>query len=82
VIGVTARQARLFAALAPAMPQVVDRAFLIKKIWAGQRIPEFAEQILGALVRDSAVAAASIGLSINSVRGVGVALQAKESGHA
>lgn len=75
VIEVSPRQARLVACLARAMPQPVDRKFIAGKVWAGQRVPEASDTIISNLVQPIVAPLAAMGLTLKTVRGVGVALQ-------
>lgn len=75
VIEVTPRQARLVACLARAMPQPVDRKFIAGKVWAGSRVPDFYEQIISQVFTPIVAPLAEIGLTLKTVRGVGLSLQ-------
>jgi hypothetical protein len=75
VIEVTPRQGRLVACLARAMPQPVDRKFIAGKVWEGARIPEAHETIISNLIAPIITPLAGMGLTLKTVRGVGLSLQ-------
>jgi hypothetical protein len=73
---ITARQAQLLALLVRASPQPVGREFLIPRLWRSP--PTFASQMLSQRVGDCGSAAAAVGLTLRTVRGVGIALAPQE----
>lgn len=75
VIEVQPRAGRLIACLARAMPHPVDRKFIAGRIWAGTRIPEAADTAITNIMAPIVAPLAGIGLTLKTVRGVGVALQ-------
>ncbi len=68
------RQAKAAAALAKASPNPVSRAKLIEAIWGG-RSPPSAEAMLDAVLSSLRQALPSIGLKIESFKGIGVAMR-------
>lgn len=78
-IEVKPKQARLVACLAAANFLPVARDFIAKKVWAGERIPEFAGQMLGGLCADTKPALEQLGLTIKTVHGIGFVLQKVEA---
>lgn len=74
-ITVNVKQGRLVAALARAMPNPVGRDFLANKMWTGQRVPAAYETIISNIMSPIIAPLAGIGLTLKTVRGVGVALQ-------
>jgi two-component system cell cycle response regulator CtrA len=71
-ITVTKRQAEIAAALAPAMPQMVDRATVAKKVWGRDDSNTIA--MVGQQSKELALSIDAIGLKIVTVRGAGLGL--------
>lgn len=78
-IEVKPRHARLVACLAAANFLPVARNFIAKRVWAGERVPEFHEQLLSSLSTEVNPALEQLGLTIKTVRGVGLALAKVEA---
>lgn len=73
----TSLQAKLAAVLAAASPHPVDRRALVSRVW-NRELNETTNVLLGQLAGKVAAAAVSIGLRLNVIRGVGIALQPME----
>lgn len=74
---VTDKQAQLAALLLKGSPHPIDREFLSEKL--GFR-GEFRDTSLGTLIGDTRRAVETIGLTLKTIRGVGVSLQTPEQG--
>jgi hypothetical protein len=72
---ITYRQALICAALAKAMPNAVNRGFLITRVF-GLRPPATAEMVLDQIAIDLGKALPTIGLKLRNTKGVGFALEA------
>lgn len=79
VIEMTGKQARIVACLARGMPHPVDRLFIAKRVWAGERVPESYETVISNYISPIIAPLAGIGLTLKTVRGVGLSLQKAES---
>lgn len=71
---VTLRQAVVLGALTRAMPNPVNRGFLITKVF-GMRPPATADLVLDQIVMDLPKSLESLGLKIRNQKGVGFALE-------
>lgn len=69
------RHAQFLAALLPGSPQPIDRRNIIGKLWAVGHAPASADGQLSTMAVDLRALLRPIGLNVNVVRGVGIALQ-------
>lgn len=72
------RQAQFLAVLLKATPEPVDRKFIARKLWAGEGVPPSYDVSLSELAIALRATLAPIGLTVKTVRGVGIALQPVE----
>jgi DNA-binding response OmpR family regulator len=72
------RIALLAALLARASPNPVGQEFLVKRVWAGTRIPADAHEVLDQFARELRDLVSPIDLEIKITQGVGIGLRAAE----
>lgn len=78
IMDITLRQHRLLHALLRAAPHPVGRPFLIGKVYPGRKAAE-TEAAFGLVVKDLSKNLPAIGLGINDMKGVGIALTGSDA---